>query len=151
MAGSNPDDPGFDAEFRASIRAAMLMGTPTLVVDRPTFVLFPVRRWDDADLAGAPWDWTQDPDAETPGGEKQVLCAVEPVGQGGRVGDETVVGVFDTDRVRLYLFEDEWAQVSTFGVVKLGESSYRRVKRLPPLGLFGVQVEVIECEAIDEA
>lgn len=149
MAGSNPDNPGFDAEFRAEIRAAMRMGTPTRSEDAATFVLFPERQWDDADLAGSPWDWTMDPDQETPGSEVQVLCAVESAGGGGE--EATPVGVFDTDRVVVYLFEDEWAQVSTFGIVKLGGSSYRRVKRLPPYGLFGVQIEAIMCEAIDEA
>lgn len=148
MAGSNPSNPGFDAAFREKIRAAMLMGTPNVVSDRATFIIPGSVTFADVDSTGAPWDWSATPATEVAEREVQVLCAVEPKGGGE---DATGMGTFDTDEVKVYLFEDEWAQVSGFTAVRLGGSLYERVKRLPPLGLYGVQIEVVECKAVDES
>lgn len=160
MAGVAPDA-GFDEQFRADIREVMLMGTPTVVEDRPTFLFMRNRIVDGgdgvaADRFGVPYDWNiadeyidesggpvEDPDREP----VQVLVAFDP----GAMSDvKTAVTVVNDDSGHLYMFEDEWAEVKDFTHVNMGGSMYRRVARMVPLGLYGVQVEVIRIEAVDE-
>ena len=82
----------------------------------------------------------------------QVLCAIDTKSAVGARGQpRTPVGEFDEDTATLYLFEDEWALVSDFTSVDLGGSTYVRIKRLIPLGLFDVQVEQVHVRAVDES
>lgn len=152
MAGVNPSDPGFDAGFRAKIRAAMLMGTPVAVADRPTFQFGAVRVFASADGAGEPFDWSQpgagDVVSETVRGPVQQLCAVET---GPLSESMSSAGPLDEGEANIYLFEDEFASVEGFDTVLLGRSTYRFVARLNPLSLFGVQVEVVKVQAVDES
>lgn len=154
MAGTNVDDPGFDAEFRADIRETMLMGLPVAVADRPTFMFTQSKTWVASDSAGEPWSFAPPSPGDVQQGPVkppvQVLCAVEDSALGGRSETESTAGPIDESTVLLYMFEDEWAQVHDFTSVLLGGSTYRRVARLKPLSLYGVQLEVIKVEAVDE-
>lgn len=152
MAEPDPSG-GFDPDqFHADIRAAMRMGQPNPVGERPTFHFADHRTFDNVDDGDQPFDWTVDPtgglDAKTP---VQVLCAVEGVGTFGTQTIETAIGGFDQDRSRMYFFEDEWALVFDFTTVEIGGTTYRRVKRLPPLALFDVDIQVVEVKAFDES
>lgn len=161
MAGVDPSDAGFGAEFRETIREVMWMGTPNVVSDRATFMFMRDRIVDggdgvSADRYGVPYDWNivdeyvdesgaVTPDPEFP--DVQVLVAFEP----GAMSDEkTAVTVVNDDTGTLYMFEDEWDQVKDFTHVKMGGSTYRRVARMVPLSLFDVQLEVVRVEAVDE-
>lgn len=149
MAQPDPSG-GFDpVEFKASIRAAMLMGTPNMVEDRVTFRFAEVRLYDDVDAEGSPFDWETVPtDVEAPD-PVQVLCAVETIGQ-GEASEGTNMGTFDMNRARLYLFAEEWELVRGFTTVDLSQSEYIRVKELPLLALFEVDIHVVEIHARDE-
>lgn len=153
MAGTNPDDPGFAAEFRADIREAMLMGTAVIPEDRPTFHFADGRTFMPADSSGEPFDWTLSPSGGKPAKpDVQVLCAISTkAGVGARDAPRTPVGEFNNDTATLYLFEDEWAKVFDFTSVTIGRVIYDRVKRLVPLALYDVQVELVEVRARDRA
>lgn len=130
----------------------MLMGLPVVAEDRPMFHFADGRVFPVADAENKPFDWTTSPTGAAPKADVAVLCAVETKGAVGARGQpRTPVGEFDEDLATLYLFEDEWGQVSDFTSVTLGGSEYVRVKRLPPLALFDVQVEVVQVRARDEA
>ncbi len=147
-----PDPNGaFDpTEFRANIRAAMRMGTANMVEDRPTFHFEDVRLFDDADSEGSPFDWETIATGDPPADPVQVLCAIESIGQ-GEASEGTNIGTFDMNRARLYLFEEEWAAVNGFTTVWLSRTEYIRVKELPILSLFEVDVHVVEIHARDES
>lgn len=153
MVGSHPENPLFDEEFRRDILAAMQMGFPVVVEDQPIFhIPAVVQETGGTDMGGAPWDWGDEPTVLEPARDVTVLCAIEDIkGLGSREGEATPVGYFDTDKVTIYMFREEWLQVKDFTAVSLGQSRYRRMKRLPPIGLYGVQLEAIECEAVDES
>jgi len=146
---------GFDpVEFKAAIRGAMTMGIPNLVDDRPTFRFTEVRVFANHDNEGSPFDWEVVPVEPLPGFEPkpavQVLCAIESIGQ-GEASEGTNIGTFDMNRARLYLFAEEWALVEDFTTVLLSGTEYIRVKELPILALFEVDVHVVEIHARDES
>ena len=150
MAQPDPTG-GFDpVEFKANIRGAMLMGTPNVVEDRCTFKFEEVRLYDDVDAEGSPFDWETTPtDVEAPD-PIQVLCAVETIGQ-GEASEGTNIGTFDMNRARLYILSEEWELVRDFTTVNLANSEYIRVKELPILALFEVDIHVVEIHARDES
>lgn len=148
MAGSSPD---FDPDqFRADIRAAMLMGTPADVALRPTFRFADTSVYDNADRTGKPWDWSDAPAPTSPVRpvERQVLCAVET--DAGPVVF-TGLGQFDADRATLTLLDEEFEQVKGFVDVKLGGNVYLYSKTLPPNGLHEVTVYTVLVTAEDES
>jgi hypothetical protein len=149
----DPDDPGFAAEFRAAIREAMTMGFPEATMDRPTFHFADGRTFTPADAAGRPFDWTiASSGGSPPKADVTVLCAIETkAGVGARDEPRTRIGEFNMDEATLYFFEDEWAQVFDFTSVTIGQEVYDRVKRLVPLTLHDVQIEVVEVRAMDRA
>lgn len=151
MAGRDPTG-AFQADaFKADIRAVMLMGMPNTVEDRPTFLFTDTRAHVDADAEGSPFDWESTPTVGEPPPEPvQVLCALEPIGQ-GEASEGTNIGTFDMNRARIYLFPEEWAQVAEFTSVLLSGSEYVRTKELPTLGLYDVDVHVVEVYARDES
>lgn len=154
MAGTDPTGVFDAAAFRAGIRQAMRMGSPNVTADRATFMFPEGRTFAVADNDGNPYDWDLTPSGGLPAATPVVLQEVAiqtKAAVGARGQPRTSVGEFDEDSATLYLFEDEWAQVSTFTTVKLGGSVYERVKRLIPLGLFEVQIEQIHVRAVDEA
>jgi hypothetical protein len=150
MAGEDPTGAFNGDEFRASIRSAMLMGLPNSVEDQPTFRFEQPLVYDDVDAEGSPFDWETIPVVEDAREPVRVLCAVETIGQ-GEASEGTNIGTFDMNRARLYIFDDEWALVDDFTSVVLSGSEYERIKELPILGLFDVDVHVVEIRARDEA
>lgn len=153
MAGVDPRGSFSGDVFRTAIRAAMSMGSPTVVEDRATFHFADGRTFTVADDTGNPYDWTLAPDGGLAArASVQVLCAIDTKSAVGARGQpRTPVGEFDEDTATLFLFEDEWALVSDFTSVDLGGSTYVRIKRLIPLGLFDVQVEQVHVRAVDES
>lgn len=151
MAQPDPSGAFNGADFEAEIRAVMLMGLPNTVTDWPTFRFSDTRTHVDADAEGSPFDWESTPTVgEPPADEVRVLCAVETIGQ-GEASEGTNLGTFDLNRARLYLLRSEWGQVAEFTSVLLSGSEYIRVKELPILGLFDVDVHVVEIHARDES
>jgi hypothetical protein len=151
MAGPDPTGAFQGDVFQADIRAVMLMGLPNTAEDRPTFLFSDTRQHAEADDEGSPFDWESTPTVgEPPADPVQVLCAVEPIGQ-GEASEGTNIGTFDMNRARLYLFDEEWEQVANFTSVLLSGSEYMRTKELPTLGLFDVDVHVVEVYARDES
>ena len=153
MAGVDPKGSFSGAKFRESIRAAMKMGSPTVVEEQATFHFADGRVFASADDAGDPYDWNVAPiGGQAAMAPVQVLCAIDTKSAVGARGQpRTALGEFDEDTATLYMFEDEWALVSDFTSVWLGGSEYMRVKRLIPLGLFDVQIEQISVRARDES
>jgi hypothetical protein len=137
-------------EFRTNIRAAMVMGTPNMVADRPTFHFVDTRVYAGADLEGSPFDWEATATGEAPPEPVQVACAVESIGQ-GEASEGTNIGTFDMNRARLYILDEDWAAVQDFVTVWLSGSEYIRVKQLPILTLFEVDVHCVEIHARDES
>lgn len=154
MAGQDPNG-GFERDqFEFDIRSVMTMGMPNVVEDRPTFHFAETRVFASHDIEGSPFDWeTQRVDAlpgEEPREPTSVLCAVESIGQ-GEASEGTDIGEFDMNRARLYILDDEWALIDDFTSVWLSGSEYIRVKQLPILALFDVDVHVVEIRARDES
>lgn len=146
MAGASTD---FDAaEFNAAIAAAMEMGMPLAVADRPTFHWSTTRTWAAADAAGEPWDWAATPTTTTVRDPLRALCAVEVI-EAGQI--EETIGSFNVDRARLTFLEAEYAKVVDFDWVALGGNTYVYQRQLPPLGLFDAGVRVVLCVARDES
>jgi len=151
MAGEDPTGAFNGDEFRTTIRGVMLMGLPNAVEDRPTFRFEPALVYEDVDYEGSPFEWETVPT----GGEEsrepvQTLCAVETIGQ-GEASEGTNIGTFDMNRARLYILDEDWVEISDFTSVLLSGSEYLRIKELPILGLFDVDVHVVEIRARDEA
>lgn len=150
MAGSNPDDPAFAADFRTNIAAVMTMGLPEDVALRPTFLFPLVKTFVPAARDGAPWDWTQSPtdvQPDPPRASVQVPCAVEPQAGAAVV---TSVGQFDATRAILTFLDEHWSSVFGFYEVLLGGDRYAYVRQLPPIGLFDVTVHQVLVAAVDE-
>lgn len=145
-------NPGFADDFRARIRNAMNMGLPQDVDDQPIFHFADERTFEPADVTNHPYDWTTTPTGAAPKADVTVTCAIELKGAVGARGQpRTQMGEFDADEATLYFFEDEWGVVNDFTSVSLGQSVYDRVKRLPPLTIYDVQIEQVVVRARDEA
>lgn len=156
MAGTDPDDPGFATEFRADIRATMMMGLPQDEALRPRFHFDRRRAYARTDSGGRPWDprtaVPTDPDPDAPivagDGDGQVLCAVE-----AREGetDETTVGTFEADEYILTFLDVDWAPVKDFVWVELGGHRFKRGKVTYPPGLNDVTIIQVRVEADPDA
>jgi hypothetical protein len=155
VAGPDPDDPAFAAEFRADIGAVSMMGLPEDPALRPIFHFEDGRTYANEDSAGRPWDWTASPtDPEPPAGITagngvgEVLVAVE-----AREGetDETTAGTYEADEYILTFLDDEWAKVSQFTWVSLGGRRFKRGKTVNPIGLNDVTVHQVRVEADPDA
>lgn len=129
----------------------MLMGLPPTVDQRPTFHFADGRTFDPDDSAGAPYDWTTVPGGLPDKTPVQVVCAVETAPLTNKATGETAAGELNPGTALLYLFEDEWALVSDFTSVTMGGVAYHRVARLAPLGLFDVEIQVVEVRAAEVA
>ena len=88
MAGVDPKGSFSGAKFRESIRAAMKMGSPTVVEEQATFHFADGRVFASADDAGDPYDWNVAPiGGQAARAPVQVLCAIDTksaVGARGR-------------------------------------------------------------------
>lgn len=148
MAGTSPD---FDPDqFRADIRAAMLMGQALDAAQRPTFRWKPVRTFASSDRAGQPWDPNTTATTTTDRDDVQVLCAVEEVGGQTSAGDELSIGTVDRDRLVIVLLDEEYAEVADFELVDIGGDTYTRSKELAPIALHDVGVHRVVVQADDE-
>lgn len=148
---------GSGAEFRADIREVMELAMPQTDTKRPTFHFDQHRVFDSADSDGQPFDFHTDPASSSPKADAVVLCVVEPIsGLGAGVSvDETPTGAFAGDRIKLYFFEDEWAEVFDFTSVTLDKTTgdtgitYQRIRRLPTISLGDVELVPVEVKAPD--
>lgn len=155
MAGTDPDDPNFAAEFRADTGATMMMGLPETAALRPIFHFDTPRTYTRQDSANRPWNWASTPtDPEPPAtitaGDQadQVLVAVE-----AREGetDETTAGTFEADEYILTFLDTEWAKVSEFTWVELGGHPFKRGKTVVPIALNDVTIYQVRVEADPDA
>lgn len=149
MAGTSPTFDGDD--FRAKIRAVMLMGLPPNEADRPTFYFEDPSVYTPSDMTGNPYDLDQVPDnapVTQPEGV-QVLCAIQGPNSEGEVASP--IGVFNVDLNFLMFFEDEWEQVKEFTHATIGGDIYARGKKLRPTGLYDVQIHRVYLKALDHA
>ena len=137
-------------DLRTILRRTMVMGLPETVTERPTFYFEGQQTYDDADLEGAPWDWTDVPTTDTSGDPQQVLCAYEFFAPLGRQGSfNTEVGEFNPTTVIITLFEDEFDAVYGFTYATIGPSDQRWYFRFhkPAIGLNDLTVYQIHCVA----
>lgn len=137
-------------DVRTALRGAMVMGTPQTEAERPTFYFEGEKTFDDADLEGSPWDWTDAPTTDTGADPVQVLCAYEFFSPLGRQGSFlTEVGEFNPTTVVLTMFEDEFADVYGFTYMTIGPSDQRWYFRFfkPAVSLNDLTVYQIHCVA----
>lgn len=153
MAGTNA---GFDAAgFRQAIRDTMIMGLPNTVAARPTFRWRTERAYWNPDPGGNTYDFTAVPTSETVIADLQVPCAVEFT-SAGAAGDTTVVGQFDTTRIKVTLLDEEWRALLARGgrtpdeIIHSG-NTYIVEYQEPVVALFDVDVHTIHASARDES
>jgi len=138
------------AALRDTLRQTMVMGLPSTVSERPTFYFEGEKAYDDADLEGSPWDWTDTPTTDTGADPVQVLCAYEFFSPLGRQGAFlTEVGEFNPTTVVLTMFEDEFDQTYGFTYLEIGPSDQRWYFRFfkPAIGLNDLTVYQLHCVA----
>lgn len=147
MAGSNPT---FNAEeFRANIRATMLMGMPESTAERATFRWKPNKTFIKQDSGGSPFDWTSTPVTDVEHPDVQVPVALEFMRTTDIAG--TALGNFDMGRVTLTLLDVDNEQVVGADEVLLGGNTYDVLFVEPPIGLFSVAVYRWHLKARDES
>lgn len=118
--------------------------------EQPTFYFEGEQTFDDADLEGSPWNWTDTPSVDTAKGPLQILCAVEffaPLGRQGAFSTE--VGEFNPNTVVLTMFEDEFSEAYGFTYLTIGPSDQRYYFRFykPAVGLNDLTVYQLHCVA----
>lgn len=154
MAGPAPN-PTFEANFRAGIAKAMMMGLQPDPALRPIFHFDGYETYDSEDSSSRPWDWTAEPTNDAPpepivGGNEdgQVLVAVE-----GREGetDETTAGTFEADEYLITALDLEWQKIELFTWVELGGKRFRRGKQVVMPGIFPIGIHQVRVEADPDA
>lgn len=149
MAGSNT---GFDADaFKAGIYLAMEMGSPNATVDKATFYWITENTYDDADNAGAPWDWGATPvvvDETSPVVLDRVALEFIPR---STLSQGNAVGSFNTPRAVITVLDDEWDQIEGFDYCEISGNRYGVDYIRPKLALFEVDVVQVELVAVDES
>ena len=136
--------------LRETFRRTMVMGMPAIVSDRPTFYFEGEKTFDEADLEGSPWDWTDTPTNDSGTSPIQALCAYEFFSPLGRQGSFlTEVGEFNPTTVILSMFEDEFASVQNFTYLTIGPSDQQWYFRFykPAIGLNDLTLYQISCVA----
>jgi hypothetical protein len=138
------------ATLRGILRQTMVLGTAEDVANRPTFYFEGEQAFDDADLEGSPWNWTDTPATDTSDSPLQILCAVEffaPLGRQGAFSTE--VGEFNPNTVVLTMFEDEFNVAYGFTYLTIGPSDQRYYFRFykPAVGLNDLTVYQLHCVA----
>ena len=149
--GGRPSVANIPADtLREQLRRTMVMGMPVTASERPTFYFEGEQTFDDADLEGSPWDWTDIPSADTARTPVQALCAYEFFSPLGRQGAFlTEVGEFNPTTVVITMFEDEFAEVAGFTYCTIGPSTQRWYFRFfkPAVSLGSLTVYQVHCVA----
>lgn len=146
---AEPDPTGeFDAaETRAELQETMVMGLPGAIAMRPTFYFPTDDTFAKASLSGAPWDWTASPLENDPDrAPVRVPCAVEV---DGAAIDFTAIGQINPQRAVLTILDVDWAKVQGFHEMTMAGSTYRYSKLIQVIGLFDMDVYLVEVEARD--
>lgn len=137
-----------EAGFRADIRALMNWGQPVDPDKRATFHFADGRVFGTSDLSGKPYDWTTAATGGSPAApDVTVLVGFFP--EAPQDPEETPAGPVGDDLSAVYLFEDEWAQVSDFTSMTFDGNDYDRMKRSNVLTMGGISVYVVTLRARD--
>jgi len=150
----------FDAvAFRDAIGFAMKMGLPETQSERVTFQWTPQKAYASADQKGSPYSWTAVPTSTVTAPDTvtslTLPVAVEYIDSKASSGD-TVIGDFDTGRLRLTIMDTEYAMLidPNLGLpdsVIVDGNTYNVDYFIPPTALFTVTVYGCYCTARDES
>lgn len=162
MAGADPTGAFVADDFRASIRATMLLGMPEDQDQRPIFLFPRARTYAVEDKAHLPFDWTTTPatdsDPDEPRTVKcgteadEVLCAWEAAGgRGGTQSNETPFGDFDSERLVVTMLDVDFALIDGFDRAMFSGNTYRYQFEGPRTGLYEVTVHQLVLGAVDES
>lgn len=150
----------FDAaKFRDAIGFAMKMGLPGAASERVTFQWTPQNTYASADQKGSPYDWTTGPTSSVTASDMvaslTLPVAIEYVDSKASSGD-TVIGDFDTGRLRVTIMDTEYAMLinANLGLpdsIIVDGNIYNIDYFIPPTALFSVTVYSCYCTARDES
>lgn len=152
------------ADFRESIRFAMIMGTPPLTADRAVFVFATGGKsyWKNGvelgvtprlDLDGKPLDPMVEVRTEAAVTKKQgpgadeIACAIE-MEMIDR--EELPVGNLAPSRMTVTVLDVDWVKLDGVREVIMGGDRYVSPKIPPALGLFDAGIQQIYFYAVDE-
>lgn len=147
MAGT---DPRFDsAKFTSAIAFAQSMGLAPDEAEQPVF--YPAdTRTPDATV-GQVWDprtlAAEHIEGDPPTGIR-AICGIKVL---STTADETALGRFVPVELELTFMPDEWAKVSDFAEMRMGELRFQRGETLPTTGLFDVAIHTVRVRAPDAA